>query len=77
MKNGQRPRFYTLLNRFRLPVDQWRMPIFIPAAIGALIGRASTKKKKSDKDDFVAVRGRKRADGSTGDPHIRRKRKKK
>jgi hypothetical protein len=52
------------------------MPLFIPAAIGALFGSAATKKKKSDKADFVAVKGRKKKDGTTGDPHIRRKKKK-
>jgi hypothetical protein len=51
------------------------MPFFIPAALGALVGRATTK-KKSDKSDFVAVSGRKRKDGTTGKPFIKRKRAK-
>jgi hypothetical protein len=51
------------------------MPLFIPVAIGALLGSATTK-KKSDKKDFVAVKGRKRKDGTVGGPHIRRKKKK-
>ena len=50
------------------------MPFFIPVAIGALLG-ASTK-KKSDKKDFVAVKGRQKKDGTMSGPHIRRKKKK-
>jgi hypothetical protein len=47
------------------------MPIpIIAAAIGALFGN---KTKKSKKEDFVAVKGRKRKDGSEGPITIRRK----
>ena len=43
----------------------------IPLAIGALLGGAG--KDKADKKDFVAVRGRRRKDGTVGKPSIRRK----
>jgi len=51
------------------------MPIpLIPIAIGALVGSKATKKNKND---FQAVKGRKKKDGTTGKAYIRRKPKKK
>lgn len=47
------------------------MPILIPLAIGALFG----KTKGAKKDDFQAVKGRKKKDGTTGKPYVRKKRK--
>jgi len=48
------------------------MPIpLITLALGALFGKATTK--KAGKEQFVAVKGRKRKDGSVGKPGIRRK----
>jgi len=50
------------------------MPIpLIPIAIGALWGSAGNKKK----DDFQAVKGRKKKDGTTGKAYVRKKAKKK
>jgi hypothetical protein len=47
------------------------MPLpLIPLAIGALFGAA---RKKQGKEQFQAVKGRKRKDGTTGPPHIRKK----
>jgi hypothetical protein len=45
----------------------------LPLALGALAGRAGNKKKQ----DFQAVKGRKRKDGTTGKAYVRRKAKKK
>jgi len=57
-----------MLNVYRCP----DMPIpLISLAIGALLG--NTGKKKADKSQFVAVKGRKRKDGSLGKATIRRK----
>jgi hypothetical protein len=48
------------------------MPLpFIAAAVGALMGNAT--KKPKGKEQFVAVKGRKRKDGTTGKAHIRKK----
>ena len=50
------------------------MPIpLIGIAIGALVGKSSNKTK----DDFQAVRGPKRKDGTQGKPYIRGRAKKK
>jgi hypothetical protein len=50
------------------------MPIpLLPLALGALVGAAAGKK---DKSDFQVVKGRKKKDGTTGNPYIRRKPKK-
>jgi hypothetical protein len=47
------------------------MPIpLLPLALGALFGGAASKKTK---DDFQAVRGRKKKDGSTGKAYVRKK----
>ena len=49
-----------------------RMPIpLIPIAIGALLGSAGNKKK----EDFQAVKGRKRKDGTTGKAYVRKKKR--
>jgi hypothetical protein len=49
------------------------MPIpLIPLAIAALFGSAATKKGK---EDFQAVKGRKKKDGTTGKAHIRKRAK--
>jgi hypothetical protein len=51
------------------------MPLpIVPLALGALFGGAANKK---DKKDFQAVKGRKKKDGTTGKPHVRKKAKKK
>jgi hypothetical protein len=50
------------------------MPLpLLPLAIGALFGNAS--KKKEGKEQFQAVKGRKKKDGSTGKAFIRKKAK--
>ena len=52
------------------------MPLpLIPLAIGALLGKAATK--KTGKKDLQAVKGRKKKDGTTGKAYIRTKPKKK
>jgi hypothetical protein len=51
------------------------MPLFIPLAIGALMGKAGTKEK--GKEQFVAVKGRLHKDGTVGRPSIRKKAKSK
>jgi hypothetical protein len=49
------------------------MPIpLAPLAIAALFGAATSKKGK---EDFQAVRGRKKKDGTTGKAHIRKRAK--
>jgi hypothetical protein len=49
------------------------MPIpLIPLAIAALFGSAATKKGK---EDFQAVKGKKKKDGTTGKPHVRKRAK--
>jgi hypothetical protein len=45
----------------------------VRAAVGALLG--STVKKKAGKEQFQAVKGRKRKDGTTGKAYIRKKAK--
>ena len=51
------------------------MPLpLIPLAIGALFGAGA--KKKEGKEQFQAVKGRKRKDGTTGKAYVRRKPKK-
>ena len=45
----------------------------IPIAIGALFGNAA--KKKQGKEQFQAVKGRNKKDGSTGKAYIRKKAK--
>jgi hypothetical protein len=48
------------------------MPIpLITLAIGALLGGAA--KKKQGKEQFQAVKGRKRRDGSAGKPYVSRR----
>lgn len=48
------------------------MPLpLIPIAIGALFGKAATKKE--GKEQFQAVKGRKRKDGTVGKAYLRRK----
>jgi hypothetical protein len=50
------------------------MPIpLIPLAIGALLGGAAAKQGK---EEFQAVKGRKKKDGTTGKAYIRKKAKK-
>jgi hypothetical protein len=44
----------------------------IALAVGALAGR---KTKEESKKDFIAVKGKKRKDGSESKPHIRTKTK--
>jgi hypothetical protein len=49
------------------------MPLpLIPIALGALFGAAA----KKGKDDFQAVKGRKKKDGTTGKAFIRKKKSK-
>jgi hypothetical protein len=49
------------------------MPLpLIPLAIGALFGKSGSKTK----DDFQAVKGRKKKDGTTGKAYIRKKKSK-
>jgi hypothetical protein len=51
------------------------MPVpIIPIVVGALLGKDSGK---SDKNDFQAVKGRKKKDGTVGKPFIRKKAKSK
>lgn len=65
-------RLYHDLKFSHYPSDPPIMPLpLIPIAIGALFGRAT--KKKQGKEQFQAVRGRKRNDGTTGKPYIRKK----
>jgi hypothetical protein len=45
----------------------------VPLALGALLGKAASKSK----DDFQAVKGRKKKDGTTGKAYVRKKAKKK
>jgi hypothetical protein len=48
------------------------MPLpLIPLALGALFGAS----KKKDKEQFHAVKGRKKKDGTTGKAYIRKKAK--
>jgi hypothetical protein len=48
------------------------MPLpLIPLALGALLGKAATRKK--GKEQFQAVKGRRRKDGTTGKAYIRKK----
>jgi len=48
-----------------------RMPLpLVPLAIGAIFGGAATKKGKGD---FQAVKGRKKKDGTTSKPYVRKK----
>jgi hypothetical protein len=50
------------------------MPLpLIPLAIGALFGKAATKKQ--GKEQFQAVKGRKHKDGTIGKAYIRKKAK--
>jgi hypothetical protein len=50
------------------------MPLpLLPLAIGALFGKAATKKE--GKEQFQAVKGRKRRDGTTGKAYLRKKAK--
>jgi hypothetical protein len=49
------------------------MPLFIPLAIAALAGRATSTKE--GKEQYVAVKGKKLKDGTVGKPHIRKKAK--
>ncbi|MBZ5725295.1 MAG: hypothetical protein LAP87_09885 [Acidobacteriia bacterium] len=42
----------------------------LPLAIGALFGSAATKKEK---EDFQAVKGRKKKNGTTGKAYVRKK----
>jgi hypothetical protein len=52
------------------------MPIpLLPLAIGALFGNAA--KKKEGKEQFQAVKGRKRKDGTTGKAYVRKRAKSK
>jgi hypothetical protein len=47
------------------------MPIpLVPLALGALFGGAATRKGK---EDFQAVKGRKKKDGTTGKAYLRKK----
>ena len=49
------------------------MPIpIVPFALGALLGKAGSKSK----DDFQAVKGRKKRDGTRGKAYVRKKAKK-
>jgi len=45
------------------------MPIPVALAIGALFGAAS----KKGREDFEAVKGRKKKDGTTGKAYLRKK----
>jgi hypothetical protein len=48
------------------------MPLpLIPLALGALMGKASTKKE--GKEQYQAVKGKKHKDGTTGKAFIRRR----
>ena len=47
------------------------MPLpLVPLVIGALFGGAASKKGK---EDFQAVKGRKKKDGATGKAYVRKK----
>jgi hypothetical protein len=47
------------------------MPIPVLLAIGTLLGRAS----KEGKEDFQAINGRKKKDGTTGKAYLKKKSK--
>jgi hypothetical protein len=44
--------------------------------IGYALTALVTKSTNKNKDDFQAVKGRKKSDGSPGKPYVRKKRKK-
>ena len=50
------------------------LPLLIPLAIGFFTGAGTAKKE--GKEQFKAVRGRAKKDGSTSDPYIRKVAKK-